>query len=57
MEKLGSSQLVSFPIENAVFGVYDETFVNTPAVFGIFCDKLKAFTPDATGVPFKKNER
>ncbi|MFZ1976841.1 MAG: nucleotidyl transferase AbiEii/AbiGii toxin family protein [Bacteroidota bacterium] len=54
--KHGYSQLVSLPIKNAIFSVSNETLVKTPTVDGILGDKLTAFAPNTTGVPFGKKK-
>jgi len=52
----GFPKILSVPINNAIFKVEEEVNVNIPTIDGILGDKLTAFAPNTTGVPFGRRK-
>ena len=56
-EKVNYQKLVSIPIQSVFIPVVDvPLFVNVPSIDDILGDKLTAFAPNTTGIPYYKNE-
>lgn len=52
----GYSRLRSLPIKSAIFNADEEIKVSVPSVDAILGDKLTAFAPHTTGVPFRRKK-
>ena len=56
-EKVNYNKLISIPVQSVFVPTLDEPlFVNVPGIDDILGDKLTAFAPNTTGIPYYKNE-